>query len=79
MRDSGKCDAIVVQIITQSVGTRAFRCSWSSPLGFCIALDKPVKKMLNYNSKRAGGVVIQMDRLLHEVRLKTVICLALAS
>lgn len=79
MRDSGKRDTIIVQIITQSIGTRAFRCSWSSPLGFCIALDTPVKKMLNYNSRRAGDLVIQMDRLLHEVRLKTVVCLALAS
>ena len=35
--------------------------------------------MLNYNSRRARDVVTQMDRLLYEVRLKSIICLALAS
>ena len=79
MRDSGKCDFIVVQITTQSIGTRAFRCSWSSPLGFCIPLDSPVKTMLNYNSRQARDVVTQMDRLLYQARLKSVICFALAS
>lgn len=35
--------------------------------------------MLNYNSRRARDVVTQMDRLLYEVRLKGMICLAPAS
>lgn len=78
MRNSGKCDRIIVQIIIQGVNTRAFHCLWSSPLAFCIVLDTLVKKMLNYNSRRATDVVTQTDHLWYKVRLESIICLTLA-
>lgn len=78
MRHSGKCDRIIVQIIIQGVNTRAFHCLWSSPLAFCIVLDTLVKKMLNYNSRRATDVVTQTDHLWYKVRLECIICLTLA-
>lgn len=56
-----------------------YKSSWSSPFAFCIALDTPVKNVLNYNSRKAGGIVTQMDYLSYEVRLRSIICLALAS
>lgn len=78
MRNSGKCDTIVVQIIIQDVNTRAFHCLWCGPLAFCVVLDTLVKKMLNYSSRRARDVVTQTDHLWYKVRLKGIICLALA-
>lgn len=78
MRNSGKCDRIIVQIIIQGVNTRAFHCLWSSPLAFCIVLDTLVKKMLNYNNRRATDVVTQTDHLWYKVRLESIICLTLA-
>lgn len=50
----------------------------ASPLAFCILLDTLVKKMLNYNSRRATDVVTQTDHLWYKVRLESIICLALA-
>lgn len=64
---------IIVQIVIQGVNTRVPHCFWSGLLMFCIVPDT-----LNYSSRRARDVVTQTDHLLYKVRLKSIICLALA-